>query len=155
MNQKPWIEDDEFALELPNTSARSYGPRDRLVLGAKALFLGVAAAHLTFCVFWGLLAPPCAVMFFIYSLLPVWAVGYAAGALLGLALRRIRNQWLHVAGFFGAGLLMCAPFGGFSATGPLVFTTSVALAAAVGRLAVWKYVRIINPYSRPPQPRGT
>ncbi len=103
---------------------------------------GIAVAHLTFCVLLSSQSPEWAVVFFIYSLLPVWAVGAAVGSILGLALRRVRNQWLHVAAFFAAGMLMCVPFGAFSSTGSLLFSSSIAVAAGVGRLAIWKLVRI-------------
>ncbi len=143
MSQEPWTDEDEYSLATRSPSAGwRYGPKDRVVLGGKGLAVGIAVAHLTFCALWGIQAPGWAIIVFLYSLLPVWAIGAAVGSLLGLALRRVRNQWLHVAAFFAGGLLMCAPFGGLSATGPLLFSSSIALAAAVGRLAAWKLVRI-------------
>ncbi|VXC22099.1 conserved membrane hypothetical protein [Arthrobacter sp. 9V] len=143
MSQEPWTDEAEYGLASPRTSAEwRYGSKDRVVLGAKGLAVGIAVAHLTFCVLWGVQAPAWAIIVFFYSLLPVWVVGAAAGSLLGLALRRVRNQWLHVAAFFAGGLLMCAPFGGLSGIGPLLFSSSIALAAGVGRLAAWKLVRI-------------
>ncbi|MET4540266.1 hypothetical protein ABIE37_002047 [Arthrobacter bambusae] len=145
MSQEPWTDEDEYWLATRSPSAGwRYGPKDRVVLGGKGLAMGITVAHLTFCVLWGVQAPGWAIIFFVYSLLPVWAIGGAVGSLLGLALRRARNQWLHVAAFFAGGLLMCAPFGGLSATGPLLFSSSIALAAGIGRLAAWKLVRINN-----------
>ncbi|WP_309076121.1 hypothetical protein [Paenarthrobacter sp.] len=143
MSHDPWSIDEECALATrsPSTGWR-YGPKDRVVLGGKGLTLGISVAHLTFCALLSSQSPELAVVFFIYSLLPVWAVGAAVGSLLGLALRRVRNQWLHVAAFFAAGLLVCVPFGAFSSTGSLLFPTSIAVAAGVGRLAIWKLVRI-------------
>ncbi len=143
MSQEPWTDEDEYSLATRSPSAGwRYGPKDRVVLGGKGLAMGIAVAHLTFCAVWGIQAPGWAVIVFFYSLLPVWAIGAAVGSLLGLALRRVRNQWLHVAAFIAGGLLMCAPFGGFSATSPLLFSSSIALAAGIGRLAAWKLVRI-------------
>jgi len=143
MSQDPWSIDEEYALATrsPSTGWR-YGPKDRVVLGGKGLTLGIAVAHLTFSVLLSSQSPEWAVVFFIYSLLPVWAVGAAVGSLLGLALRRIRNQWVHVATFFAVGFAVCVPFGAFSSTGSLLFSLSIAAAAGVGRLAVWKLVRI-------------
>ena len=143
MSQEPWTDEDEYSLATRSPSAGwRYGPKDRVVLGGKGLAMGIAVAHLTFCALWGIQAPGWAIIVFLYSLLPVWAIGAAVGSLLGLALRRVRNQWLHVAAFIAGGLLMCAPFGGFSASGPLLFSSSIALAAGIGRLAAWKLVRI-------------
>lgn len=145
MSQEPWTGEDEYALA---TRSRSrgwrYGPKDRVVLGGKGLAVGIAVAHLTFCVLVSIQAPEWWIIFFIYSLLPAWAVGAAVGSLLGFALRRVRNQWLHIAAFFTGALLMCAPFGGLSPTGPLLFSLSIAVAAGVGRIAIWRLVRI-NP----------
>ncbi|QSZ47686.1 hypothetical protein [Arthrobacter sp. D5-1] len=143
MSQEPWTDEDAYALATTRpTGGWRYGPRDRVVLSGKGLAVGVGVAHLTFSALLSSQSPEWAVVFFLYSLLPVWAIGAAVGFLLGLALRRLRNQWLHVAAFFAGGLLMCAPFGGLSATGPLLFSSSIALAAGIGRLAAWKLVRI-------------
>ncbi|KQQ98518.1 hypothetical protein ASF74_13160 [Arthrobacter sp. Leaf145] len=75
----------------------------------------------------------------------MWAIGVTAGSLLGLVLRRITNQWIHVAVFFLAPLLVCAPFGGLSPNGAIFFSMSIASAAGFGRLAIWKLVRINRP----------
>ena len=50
MSQDPWSIDEEYALapRSPSTGWR-YGPKDRVVLGGKGLTLGIAVAHLTFC----------------------------------------------------------------------------------------------------------
>ncbi|MGR0161662.1 hypothetical protein [Paenarthrobacter nitroguajacolicus] len=151
MSQEPWTDEDDYSLARRSESGGwRYGSKDRAVLGGKGLALGIAVAHLTFCVLWGIQAPGWAIIFFVYSLLPVWAVGAAVGSLLGWALRRVRNQWLHVAAFFAGSLLMCAPFGGLSATGPLLVSSSIALAAGIGRLAAWKLVHINDA----PKPEG-
>ncbi|BCW57403.1 hypothetical protein V3C41_04160 [Paenarthrobacter nicotinovorans] len=143
MNQEPWTDEDEYGLARPHTAAGwRYASRDRVVLGGKGLATGIAIAHVTFCVFWGIQAPGWAIIFFVYSLLPAWAIGAAVGALLGVVLRPVRNQWVHVSVFFGGALLMCVPFGGLSSTGAILFSSSIALAAGVGRLAAWKLVRI-------------
>ncbi|UKA52140.1 hypothetical protein LFT48_03540 [Arthrobacter sp. FW305-123] len=143
MSQEPWTDEDESALATKRPSGGwRYGPKDRVMLGGKGLAGGIAVAHLTFCIFWGIQAPGWAIIFFGYSLLPIWAIGAAVGSLLGLALRRVRNQWLHVAAFFAAGAIICVPFGGFWSPSAWAFPLSIAVAAGVGRLAVWKLVRI-------------
>lgn len=141
MSQEPWTDEDEYSLAVRRPSSDwRYGAKDRVVLGGKGLAVGIAVAHLTFCIFWAFHSLGWALILFIYSLLPAWVVGAVVGSLVGLALRRVRNQWLHVAAFFTVGLLMCLPFGGLSATGPLLFSLSIALAAGVGRLAIWRLV---------------
>ncbi|MFF2841994.1 hypothetical protein [Paenarthrobacter sp. NPDC057981] len=116
------------------------------MIGGGGRAVGVAVAHLTFCLLLAAQSPGVwAIIFFIYSLLPVWVVGAAAGSLLGLILRRIPNQWMHVAAFFAAPLLMSAPLGGLSAAGPILFSLSMAIAAGFGRLSIWKMVRVKDP----------
>ncbi|MET3904758.1 hypothetical protein ABIE35_003341 [Paenarthrobacter sp. 4246] len=107
MSQEPWSDKEEFALATRSPSEGwRYGPKDRVVLGGKGLAVGIAVAHLTFCALWGIQAPGWAIIFFVYSLLPVWVIGAAVGSLLGFALRRVRNQWLHIAAFL-PGLCSC------------------------------------------------
>ncbi|WP_311214113.1 MULTISPECIES: hypothetical protein [unclassified Arthrobacter] len=149
MSQEPWSTNEDYALAARSPSTGwLYGPKDRVVLGGKGLAVGIAVSHLTFSILLSIQGPEWAVIFFMYSLLPTWAIGAGVGSLLGLALRRMRQQWVHVAAFFATGLLMCAPFGGLSSTGPLMFSLSIAVAAGVGRLAIWKLVRINDNPSR-------
>ncbi|UXM92360.1 hypothetical protein [Paenarthrobacter sp. JL.01a] len=115
------------------------------MIDGKGLALGIAVAHLTFWFLLTLQSPGWAVLFFIYSLLPVWAVGAGVGSLLGLALRRVRNQWVHVAAFFAGPLLVCVPVGGLSQAGSVLLSLSVAVAGGVGRLSIWKLVRVNDP----------
>ncbi|MEV7661390.1 hypothetical protein [Paenarthrobacter sp. NPDC089316] len=147
MDDDFWIHESEYGLKTPKTGhGWPYGSKDRVVIGGGGLAVGVALAHLTFCLFLVVQSPGGrAIVFFIYSILPVWAVGVAVGSLLGLALRRIPHQWIHVAAFFAAPLLICAPFGWLSPTGPTLFPLSIAVAAGVGRLSIWKMVRIHKP----------
>ncbi|MDR6986442.1 hypothetical protein J2Y66_000912 [Paenarthrobacter nitroguajacolicus] len=153
MSQEPWTDENEYGLAAPiPSSGWRYGSKDRVVLGGKGLAMGIAVAHLTFCILLSSQSPEWAIIFFIYSFLPVWAIGAAAGSLFGLALRRVRNQWFHVAAFFAGSLLMCAPFGGLSPTGPVLFSLSIAVAAGVGRLAAWKLVHLND--AGMPKPRG-
>ncbi|MBO1269810.1 hypothetical protein [Arthrobacter cavernae] len=122
----------------------------RVVLSTLSLLLGAVVAHVVFAIaLWATtgMAGQWFLIFLAYSALPVWIVGITAGMALGVALRRIRNQWIHVAAFFLAGALMCAQFGAYHSVLSLSFPISLALAAAIGRLAVWKLVRINDPLS--------
>lgn len=144
MSRSSW---DDFEEDNPPTTRgqftnERYWPKDRVVLGGKGLAAGIAVSHLVFSALLSIQGPEWAFAFFLYSLLPVWAIGAAMGSLLGLALRRVPNQWLHVTAFFVIALLMCGPFGGFSSMGAFLFSTSIALAAGIGRLAVWKLVLV-------------
>ncbi|GGJ31627.1 hypothetical protein [Paenarthrobacter histidinolovorans] len=159
MNDDSWVDESEYGLGAPGSgNSWRYGSKDRVVIGGRSLAVGVAVAHPTFCLLLAVQSPGgWALLFFIYSLLPVWVVGLAAGSLLGLVLRRIPNQWIHVAAFFLVPLLFCAPFGGLSPSGAIHFSMSIALAAGIGRLTIWKIVRIDKPYraSVPANPQGS
>jgi len=144
-----WIDEAEYGLIAPGSRQEwRYGSKDRVVIDGKGLALGITVAHLTFCLLLTLQSPGWAILFFIYSLLPAWLIGAAVGSLVGLALRRIRNQWIHVVIFFAVPLLICAPFGGLSPTGPMLLSLFVAVAASFGRLAIWKIVRVNDPTPR-------
>ncbi|MFI2564338.1 hypothetical protein [Paenarthrobacter sp. NPDC018779] len=134
--------DDEMGLAEPRCS--QYDPRDRVILTGKSLAVGVPVAYVVFSSLLTTQAPGWALIFFIYAAIPAAFIGTAVGAVLGWALRRVRNQWIHVAVFFAAGALICVPFGGFSSWGATLFSLSIALAAGVGRLSVWKLVKL-NP----------
>ncbi|MGJ0386715.1 hypothetical protein [Paenarthrobacter nicotinovorans] len=102
MNDDSWADESEYGLVAPGSrNSRRYGSKDRVVIGGGGLAVGVAVAHLTFCLLLAVQSPGgWALVFFIYSLIPVWAIGVTAGSLLGLVLRRITNQWINVAVFF-------------------------------------------------------
>ena len=127
-----------------------YDAADKVVLGGKALFLGAFVSCIVFCT---LLSIPTAISsgtvawvgaIFLFAAIPALVVGVVVGAMLDVCLRRLQNQWLHVAAFFAAGALICVPFGGFSSWGASLFPVSMALAAGIGRLSVWRLVKI-NP----------
>ncbi|MGO4589586.1 hypothetical protein [Paenarthrobacter sp. 2TAF44] len=119
-----------------------YGPKDRVVLGWKALIIGILMSHLVFGVLLALSNPAWGVVLFAFSAPPTWGAAAAVGSLLGLALRRIRNQWIHVAAFFATPALVSVPFGGFWNPSAWAFPLSIAVAAGIARLSVWKIVRI-------------
>lgn len=124
--------------QLPN-------PRVRVTLGGKGQGMGVLVAYVAFSTLLSLQAPEYALIFFIYAAIPAALIGSVVGWLLGLVLRQVRNQWLHVAAFFVVGTLICAPFGGLSSLGTVLFSLSIATAAAIGRLSAWRLVKICPP----------
>ncbi|WP_043805783.1 hypothetical protein [Paenarthrobacter aurescens] len=154
MSQEPWTDEDEYALATKRpTGGWRYGPKDRVVLGWKGLVVGIVVADAVFFLSWAIpswnLNPSQAsytmtmtATAMIIGIIPIGVVGTAVGWPLGVALRSIRNQWVHVAAFFAAGAIICVPFGGFWSSSAWTFPLSIAFAAGVGRLAVWKLVRI-------------
>ncbi|WJH26039.1 hypothetical protein [Pseudarthrobacter defluvii] len=73
-----------------------------------------------------------------------FVIGLPLGWILGHLLRPVRNQWLHVAAFFVVPTLSFWALGSLLGFGwsleALALWATVGLAAAVGRLAVWKDV---------------
>jgi hypothetical protein len=71
-------------------------------------------------------------------------IGLPLGWILGRLLRPIRNQWLHVAAYFVVPTLCFWALGSLLGFGwtleALGLWATVGLAAALGRLAVWKDV---------------
>lgn len=123
----------------------------RVVLSIRAFLLGAVVAHIVFAITLTITAGMGGYWIFVllFSALPVWFVALVAGLGLGILLRRIRNQWIHVAVFFAAGALLCAPFGAYNSNSWLSVPVSVALAAALARLSVWKLVQIEDPVQTP------
>ncbi|WP_207596243.1 hypothetical protein [Arthrobacter sp. D5-1] len=82
----------------------------------------------------------------VFGVLPIGLVGLPTAMLLGKILRGIRNQWIHVAAFIVAGALVGTlvgvPFTGWTIHTLAYMTLPAALGAGIGRLAVWKLVRI-------------
>lgn len=135
-------EGEDALAAMPQGPEWPYDAKDRVVLGWRGLIVGILVSHLVFglLVTWAI--PTWGIVIVIYSALPAWGVGAVAGTVLDLGLRRLRNQWLHVAAFFATGALICVPFGGFSSWGTSLFPVSMALAAGIGRLSVWRLVHI-------------
>lgn len=137
-----------------------YDYRDRVVLGWKGLLVGVLVAHATFCALFvptmfgasiqsGLLVVIYCAVYILFGAIPIWAVGIPVGAVLGKALRTVRNQWVHAAAFVAAGALAGALVGALFDSLPIPgFSACTAIAAGVGRLAVWKLVHINDHPSR-------
>ena len=103
-------QDGEDALAAkPQGPEWPYDPKDRVVLGAKGLTVGVLVAYVTFSL---LLSIPSVTVsgtwswifaIFLFAAIPALVIGLIIGAMLEVCLRRLRNQWLHVAAFFAAG----------------------------------------------------
>ena len=73
------------------------------------------------------------------------------GLALGLALRRVPNQWLHVLAFFLVPLLLAWLVIGLLAGSlgvPLLMALAIGISSAVGRLAVWRLMDVR--YQHPP-----
>ena len=152
MGMDPWPSNADYGLApIRPSEGWRYGRRDRVVLGWKGLMVGIVIADVVFIIYWTVPAvisdPNHASYQFTmmgFSMLlgpiPIGAVGTAVGWPLGWALRHVSNQWIHVFVFFAAGALICVPFGGFWSPTPWVFSLSMALAAGIGRLAIWKLV---------------
>lgn len=67
------------------------------------------------------------------------------GLVLGLALRKVPNQWLHVLAFFVVPALLAWIIIGLVAGSvgvPLLMALAIGVSAAVGRLAVWRLMDI-------------
>ncbi|EMY32470.1 hypothetical protein D477_019953, partial [Arthrobacter crystallopoietes BAB-32] len=148
--------DEEFADEL--LGARN--PRHKVTFGPLAFFAGFLATIATF----SLAVMMISVIGGTFSWRHVWptfgmavvvllyagAIGLVIGApiafLLGLALRPVRNQGLHVLAFFivitaVAWLIFSVMYGG-AALETLWLAGLIGACAAVGRAAVWKLMDV-------------
>jgi len=87
-----------------------------------------------------------ALMIAMYGYGAALATGIPLAWILGYLLRPVRNQWIHVAAFFTVPTLAFWALGslfGFGwSLGALGLWATVGLAAAIGRLAVWKDVAV-------------
>ncbi|MFF1385949.1 hypothetical protein ACFVWT_20550 [Arthrobacter sp. NPDC058288] len=123
----------------------------RVVLGPGAVWLGILVTHVTFCLVFSvrtLFLPPSAVDFpflliaaLVVGAIPAVVIGWALALPLGLLMRPVSRQWLHVAAFGLLGVALGAPFGGFGSPPDLFAAAAMGTSAAVGRLAVWKLAR--------------
>ncbi|NUT70988.1 hypothetical protein [Pseudarthrobacter sp. C4D7] len=87
-----------------------------------------------------------ALMVLMYGYGIAFAAGVPLAWILGLLLRPVRNQWIHVAAFFIVPTLCFWALGSTLGFGwsieALGLWSTVGLAAAVGRLAVWRDVAV-------------
>jgi hypothetical protein len=156
MYQEYRRDEEDYALATKRPSQGwPYGPKDKVVLGWKGLVVGIVVADVVFFLCWAVPSLSSNLrdagyslsmmgVAMVFGVVPIAFVGVAVGWPLGWTLRRIRSQWLHIAVFFAAGALICVPFGGFWSPSAWAFPFSIALAAGIGRLAIWKLVRINN-----------
>lgn len=127
------------------------GGAHRITFGPFALLVGTAVTHVLLAAVVGLTfgaesawhAFSVAVMAAILGI-PISVAGCGVALVLGLALRRIAHQGLHVAAFFGVFALLAAliTLAGGSGPGALLMGAAVGVAAAAGRASVWKLVTI-------------
>ncbi|MFF2841995.1 hypothetical protein [Paenarthrobacter sp. NPDC057981] len=134
-----------------------YGPKDRVVLGRKGLVVGVLLSDIVFFLVPGVIGALRSPQYADYQLswlpilmafgaIPICVVAVPTAMLLGKVLRSVRSQWVHVAAFTLAGALVGnlvgASFTGWTAHTLFHMTLPAALAAGVGRLAIWKLVMV-------------
>ena len=131
-----------------NPTTPRYRPH-RVVMGTSAVWIGVLVADLTFGMLWGVTSvylegTPDSIFLTVIGLVvglaPAAFFGWGLGMPLGLLLRPVRNQWLHVAAFGALGALMGLPFGGFGDPPSPMAAAGLAASAALGRLSVWTFV---------------
>lgn len=132
-----------------NLATSRYRP-NRVVMGTSAVWIGILVADLTFGLLWGASSVYLGqgsldgifltVIALVVGLAPAAFFGWGLGMPLGLLLRPVRNQWLHVAAFGALGALMGLPFGGFGDPPSLMAAAGLAASAALGRLSVWTFV---------------
>ena len=60
---------------------------------------------------------------------------------LGLLMRPVSCQWIHVAAFGVLGVALGFPFGGFGSPPDYAPAAAMGAAATLGRLATWKFAR--------------
>ena len=136
--------------------------RSRIVLGnlalikgwfvATALWLGAATAvYIAAAIFVGRGEPPPDINAFgFWLVLMVWGgagallLGGPLALVLGLLLRPVRRQWIHVAVFFAVPAAILWAWAGYSTDLPVMaFVLSVGAAAALGRLSVRGDVEVV------------
>jgi hypothetical protein len=135
---------------------------DRVVLGAGAVWLGILVTHVPFCLLVGasvqmqnprslsgLWFPLVALM---VGAIPAVVTGWSLAMPLGLLMRPVSSQWIHVAAFGVLGAALGFPFGGFGSPPDYANAAAMGTAAAVGRLAVSKLARKYDD-GVPPGPR--
>ncbi|MFC9770755.1 MULTISPECIES: hypothetical protein [unclassified Pseudarthrobacter] len=131
----------------------------RVVLGTSALAVGALVSLLCLAVIlavWsgGSWFLPMFLATLVWGAVPAAVLAFCAGAPLGILLQPVRNQWLHVAAFggvgalIGTGLAALRPWSGSSPDFMLSTAFVMGGAVAIGRLAVWRLVRV-DPDAQP------
>jgi hypothetical protein len=124
---------------------------ERVVLGAGAVWLGILVTHVTFCLLLGAniqlrnsgstSGAWFAVAALLYGAIPAIVVGWSLAMPLGLLMRPVSSQWIHVAAFGILGVALGLPFGGFGSPPDYAAAAAMGTAAALGRLAIRKFAR--------------
>ncbi|MEC5182037.1 hypothetical protein [Arthrobacter sp. CG_A4] len=127
--------------------------RNRVVMGTTAVWIGILVAHLTFSLLFGgnalFLGAGIDSVFFtavalFLGLAPAMFIGWGLGMPLGLLLRPVRNQWLHVAAFGALGLAIGLPFGAFADPPSILAAAGLGISSALGRFSAWTFVRVYD-----------
>ncbi len=118
---------------------------DRVALGAGAVWLGILVTHVTFCLLLGASVQLgnhgstsgawFAMAALVYGAIPAIVVGWSLAMPLGLLMRPVSSQWIHVAAFGVLGVALGFPFGGFGSPPDYAAAAAMGTAAALGRLA--------------------
>jgi hypothetical protein len=121
---------------------------ERVVLRPGAVWLGILVTHAAFCLLLGANVQLrssgsasgvwFAVVALVVGAIPAVVIGWSLAMPLGLLLRPVSSQWIHVAAFGVLGVALGFPFGGFTSPPDYAAAAAMGPAAALGRLAVWK-----------------
>ncbi|WP_104174041.1 hypothetical protein [Arthrobacter sp. Y81] len=135
---------------------------DRVVLGAGAVWLGILVTHVTFCLLFGasvqmqnprsLSGLWFSLAALMYGAIPAIVVGWSLAMPLGLLMRPVSSQWIHVTAFGLLGAGLGVPFGVFADPANYFAASAMGTAAALGRLAVSKLARKYDVGPPAPEP---
>lgn len=133
---------------------RAANPRHRVTFGIRAVavgfLVGLATLALAFALSWGPDAPGVFLLALLYGIGIGVITGLPLGIALGLLLRPVANQWVHVGVFFaGFTLVSFVIITLLSPSRVLLESLPIALiigaAGALARASVWKLVRVHEP----------
>ncbi|WP_434995827.1 hypothetical protein [Arthrobacter sp. Ld5] len=136
--------DDGAARRAPN-------PRHRVTFGVRAVavgfLVGLVTLALAFAASWGPDAPGVFLLALLYGVGVGVITCLPFGIVLGLLLRPVANQWVHVGVFFAgftlasfAVIALLSPSRVFLESLPIALI--IGAAAALARASVWKLVRV-------------
>lgn len=127
---------------------------NRVVMGTSAVWIGILVAHVTFCLLFGGFAlflgqgPMDTILMTAagigIGLVPATFIGWGLGMPLGLLLRTVPNQWLHVAAFGVLGVGIGLPFGALADPPSYLAAAGLGLSSALGRFSIWTFVRVYD-----------
>lgn len=128
---------------LAESAARNANPNHRVTFGAGTFCFGLMVTHLTFSLLFGIAGGGTGVLVGVlfYGVIPALITALVLGLPTGLLMRSVHNQWLHVLAFALVGAVAGLLWAALSESAPL-FALLLGLSAAVGRLSVWKAVKV-------------